>query len=284
MAMVTGARRGEICAMRWDLLDFDKSVITIRTSVAQKNSKTWEKDTKAHQQRRIALDETTVAILQGYKQHCVSQAKSVGATLDLKGRIFSPDIRHSQWIKPSTVTQRYRRMCARLGWDMHIHQLRHYSATELISAGVDIRTVASRLGHGGGGTTTLKVYAAWSAEADQRAAANLTTHMPTPPIAFASDGLPKSSTEKDAKHPYEVIAAHLRGAILCDAIKAGETLPTIATIARKHNVANSTVHRAIQILEEAGLVKASRGKRTTVISTVPSDVAPVISLHTKRKA
>jgi site-specific recombinase XerD len=36
----------------------------------------------------------------------------------------------------------------------------HYSATELITAGVDIRTVAGRLSHDGGGTTTLKVYAA----------------------------------------------------------------------------------------------------------------------------
>ncbi|WP_308283494.1 tyrosine-type recombinase/integrase [Pseudonocardia nigra] len=76
-------------------------------------------------------------------------------------------------MKPNTVTQRYRRMCARLGWDMHIHQLRHFSATELIAAGVDIRTVAGRLGHGGGGTTTLRVYSAWVAEADQRAAASL---------------------------------------------------------------------------------------------------------------
>lgn len=68
-------------------------------------------------------------------------------------------------------------MCARLGWDMHLHQLRHYSATELIAAGVDVRTVAGRLGHGGGGTTTLKVYSAWRSEADQRAASSLGTRM-----------------------------------------------------------------------------------------------------------
>ncbi|MFD2079112.1 Phage integrase family protein [Actinopolymorpha cephalotaxi] len=53
--------------------------------------------------------------------------------------------------------------------DSHLHALRHYSATELITAGVDIRTVAGRLGHGGGGTTTLRVYTAWVAESDRRA-------------------------------------------------------------------------------------------------------------------
>jgi site-specific recombinase XerD len=34
-----------------------------------------------------------------------------------------------------------------------LHKLRHYSATELIRAGVDVRTVAGRLGHADGGTT-----------------------------------------------------------------------------------------------------------------------------------
>jgi site-specific recombinase XerD len=52
---------------------------------------------------------------------------------------------------------------------MTIHKLRHNSATELISGGVDVRTIAGRLGHGGGGTTTLRVYAAWVSEAGRRA-------------------------------------------------------------------------------------------------------------------
>jgi hypothetical protein len=39
-----------------------------------------------------------------------------------------------------------------------IRSLRHYSATEPIAAGVDLRTAAGRLGHGNGGTTALKTY------------------------------------------------------------------------------------------------------------------------------
>jgi integrase len=71
-------------------------------------------------------------------------------------------------------------MCAALGIDSHLHALRHYSATELISAGVDVRTVAGRLGHGGGGVTTLRVYAAWVAESDKRAADILGSRMSRP--------------------------------------------------------------------------------------------------------
>jgi integrase len=61
-------------------------------------------------------------------------------------------------------------MAERLQIDTALQKLRHYNAPELLAAGVDLRTVVGRLGHGGGGTTTLKVYAAWVTEADKRAA------------------------------------------------------------------------------------------------------------------
>ena len=54
------------------------------------------------------------------------------------------------------------------------------SATELIAAGVDVRTAAGRLGHGGGGATTLRVHSAWVSEADQRAAQSLSARLPEP--------------------------------------------------------------------------------------------------------
>jgi integrase len=59
--------------------------------------------------------------------------------------------------------------------------LRHYSATKLITAGVDVRTVAGRLGHSGGGTTTLRIYSVWVSESDQRAATSLFAQMPARP-------------------------------------------------------------------------------------------------------
>ena len=97
--------------------------------------------------------------------------------------VFSLDPAGDTSLKPSSVTQQYGRMAGRMGIETHLHNLRHYSATELIPAGVDVRTVAGRLGHGGGGTTTLRVYAAWVAEADQRAAQGLTARLPAMPAA-----------------------------------------------------------------------------------------------------
>jgi integrase len=181
-------------------------------------------------------------------------------------RIFAPVPDGSEWVKPDTVGQRYARMCARLGWDMHLHQLRHYSATELIAAGVDVRTVAGRLGHGGGGTTTLKVYSAWRSEADQRAASSLGMRMPALSIevdpATPLTG-PSLDDDEDAS-PHRRITADLRGAIACGAIQPGDLLPTLAEIARRYDVATSTVHRSFATLKGAGPIQVTRGKRAVV--------------------
>jgi integrase len=69
-------------------------------------------------------------------------------------------------------------MAKRLGIRTHLHALRHYSATELQTAGVDLRTVAGRLGHGGGGSTTLRVYAAWVAASERKVAELLRSRLP----------------------------------------------------------------------------------------------------------
>lgn len=83
--------------------------------------------------------------------------------------LFSYEATYDRPYDPSGVSHRYARMCANIGIDSHLHALRHYSATELLAAGVDLRTVAGQLGHAGGGATTLRVYAAWVGEADRRA-------------------------------------------------------------------------------------------------------------------
>ena len=121
LAMTTGARRGELCALRWDRIDFSTSVIDIRTTVAQVNTVTWEKDTKTHQRRRIVADPQTLALLQAYLQHAARTASSLGIELAEDSFVFSGAPDHSTWLKPDTVTQRYSRMCRRLGWDVHIH-------------------------------------------------------------------------------------------------------------------------------------------------------------------
>ena len=53
----TGARRGEICGLRWTDLELDQGVIRIRSAVAQlADGSLVEKEPKSHQQREVSLD------------------------------------------------------------------------------------------------------------------------------------------------------------------------------------------------------------------------------------
>jgi len=273
LAMTTGARRGELCAMRWDLLDLDRAVLTIRTSIAQQGTRTWEKDTKTHQQRRIALDDATVSLLRAYRQLCEQNTAAVGVTIAMDGRLFSASVDHRIWLRPSSVSNRYARMCRRLGWDMNLHQLRHNSATELITAGIDVRTVAGRLGHGGGGSTTLRAYTAWLSEADQRAMKTAGIRMPAAPIGDAGDqgSVPRAST-LSVSSPYQRIAADLRAAIMCGALMPGDLLPTTLTLQRQYGVSAGTASRAVSLLRAEGVVASGRRSRPLVASSPPGEI------------
>ncbi|MGC5309270.1 tyrosine-type recombinase/integrase [Micromonospora zamorensis] len=185
LAMTTGARRSELCALRWSAVDLDAAVLTLQSALYVDDAgKLREKDTKTHQQRRVALDAETVEVLRDQLARCEERASALGLSLSAEGYVFSPDADSGAPLVPDTATQRFSRMASRLGIATNLHALRHYSATELIAAGVDVRTVAGRLGHGGGGATTLRVYAAWLSESDQRASASLAARMPPRPRAL----------------------------------------------------------------------------------------------------
>jgi len=170
LVMVTGMRRAEVLALRSTDIDLAKGTITIRRNYVRANGRTYEKDTKTHRMRRIAVDPATVDVLTDHRQQYEQAMHQLGLQPTDDAFLFSYEPMRSRPYDPSGVTHRYQRMCAKLGIDSHLHALRHYSATELLTAGVDLRTVAGRLGHGGGGATTLRVYAAWVGESDRRAA------------------------------------------------------------------------------------------------------------------
>ncbi len=71
LTMVAGFRRGEACALRWRHVDLVNGVLVLERSIGQLNGHTWEKDTKTHQYRRIALDPETVGLLTEHHTRCL---------------------------------------------------------------------------------------------------------------------------------------------------------------------------------------------------------------------
>ena len=84
--------------------------------------------------------------------------------------VFSNSIDATESWYPDSVSRSFRRLCRDEGLaGVRLHDLRHFVATQLLGAGVDIRTVAGRLGHRNA-STTLNVYAHFLAQADEAAA------------------------------------------------------------------------------------------------------------------
>ena len=85
------------------------------------------------------------------------------------------------------MTHRYRRYARKIGITSSLKEPRHYSATQLLTAGTDLNTVAGRLDHAEG-STTLKFYAQFTRPADQRAAVVIPSQL---------DGLRKKERLRD---------------------------------------------------------------------------------------
>ncbi|MQA13031.1 MAG: GntR family transcriptional regulator [Pseudonocardiaceae bacterium] len=128
-----------------------------------------------------------------------------------------------------------------------------------VAAGVDLRTVAGRLGHGSGGATTLKVYAAWVDEADRRAADTIASVMPRPVPVQALRG------------PYEQIAEAIRADIRTGRLQPGDQLPTVAEIAVANTAAVGTAHRAMALLNGEGVIEVTHGHRVVVSAKASAD-------------
>jgi integrase len=112
-----------------------------------------------------------LAVLTAHRAKAEQWAKGAEVEIDPDGYILSlPSGREP--VKPNTITAGFRRLAKRIGADLRFHDLRHFTATQLIGAGVDVRTVAGRLGHANP-ALTLRVYAAAIEQRDREAAAVL---------------------------------------------------------------------------------------------------------------
>ena len=151
LAVVTGCRRGELAGLRLEDFDLERGSLAIRRSISYTPATgVTVKDTKTGRPRVIAIDRRTCEL--------------VGRCAD--GWLFSSTTLPP---RPDRFTHSYSRLAKQLGLDSSLNHLRHFSASQALALGVDIRTVSHRLGHSNA-NTTLAVYASYVPAADQAAA------------------------------------------------------------------------------------------------------------------
>ena len=148
LAMATGCRRGELCALRWSDFrsvsgGFILTVSRSRSSVPGKGI--VEGSTKNGKSREVYLSSDLRGILLAYKRRKQMEA-------DKQRRRLSPYLftdEQGQLIHPDTFTKRLRKIYDAIGFprEYHLHTLRHYFVTSLLHCGVDKQTVADLVGH-----------------------------------------------------------------------------------------------------------------------------------------
>jgi integrase len=131
------------------------------------------KDTKTHQDRWLAIDPDTCALIASYLDEIRTGLAAVGVELPDDGYLFSNDPSHARPWNPDWATHKVAEAADAAGVKLDIKGGRHYTASQLLAGGFDLRNTAARLGHGGGGATTLRQYADPVPEVDRRAAAYL---------------------------------------------------------------------------------------------------------------
>ncbi len=170
IAATTGARRGEICAIRWRNVDTKLKTLTIESAIVEVPGGIEERDTKTHSNRRIALDDDTLKVFESQRRLAQDRAEWLDVEVSQDAFVFSHEPSGSIPWTPTAMTKHFVALRNSLGYDnMRLHDLRHFAATRLIAEGVPVRTVSGRLGHANP-STTLSVYSHFVEASDQDAA------------------------------------------------------------------------------------------------------------------
>jgi integrase len=173
LAVVLGDRRSEVCRLRWSHIDLDRGEVLVGGKITSLPGELRDEEwTKTRSKRRVAIGPSVVELLRARRVEQAKQALASGVSLSPDAYVFSHETDGSKPIRPDGVTQRFTALARRLGVECRLHDLRHFLVTQLIAAGVDVRTVSGRVGHRDGGRTTLGTYAHFQ-EAQDRVAAEL---------------------------------------------------------------------------------------------------------------
>ncbi len=172
--LACGCRPGEARGLMWSDIDWKEGTVEIQRTVSDAKPWKFNQPKTAKGKRTLGLPDKTVEMLKAHKAEQDENMKwreEIGEPWEALGLVFcSPsgqplDRRNlankhlkkiyrqvAEELYPAKTGKDDERVCA-----CNLYSLRHTSATRLVEAGVNLRTVSERLGHKDV-TTTLEQY------------------------------------------------------------------------------------------------------------------------------
>ena len=154
LALSTGARRGEILALRWGDLDLDRGTVRIERSLEQTTAGLKFKRPKtARGVRTISLPDVAVEALQAHRKRQLEQRLMLGqGKPDAETLVFSTI--DGDPINPNGLSRNWGAFVRRHKLPkVSFHGLRHSHVSALVASGVDPLTISRRVGHANVSTT-----------------------------------------------------------------------------------------------------------------------------------
>lgn len=166
LAFYTGMREAEIAALRWANVDLENGLLNITHSIGKDDTRhsqgkdTYIKLTKSKKRRAIPINDRLVEVLLARWEY---QKRERGGREPISTTYVAgfPDDRY---IRPQSISawwirfSRTHGLTGNQGRRIKFHDIRHSFATNMLSGGADVNSVASILGHANP-STTLDIYA-----------------------------------------------------------------------------------------------------------------------------
>lgn len=145
LALYTGIRLGELCALRWKDVSVDEGIVSVSSTMQrlQKSGELFPGERRTHivtttpkssaARRLIPIPAFVANILEDFRSH--------GNTYLLTGK-------GTRFAEPRMMQYRFKKYVKLSGIrDANFHALRHTFATRCIEAGVDVKSLSEILGH-----------------------------------------------------------------------------------------------------------------------------------------
>lgn len=147
MLLETGCRVGELLALRWEDINFQKREIHIHSTKARDSQEFNDPKTAAGNRHVPIIFDKLLVMLKEYRKK--------DDIIKMTGYVF--ENKSGGAISYQRVFLTWQRVCEMTGIDKNIHTFRHTAATYLLERGVPVAEVSRILGHADA-TITYKMY------------------------------------------------------------------------------------------------------------------------------